>query len=54
MAADFAEELRKYGVTAISLWPGAVRTELMTNVFKAGTMTVERGKTTFSQVCIKA
>lgn len=29
MAADMAHELRKFGVTSVSLWPGAVRTELI-------------------------
>lgn len=29
LAADTAFELRKHGVTAVSLWPGAVRTEIV-------------------------
>jgi len=28
LAADMAQELKKHNVTAISLWPGAVRTEM--------------------------
>lgn len=36
MAADFGVELRKHNVTAVSLWPGAVRTELITNKLDSG------------------
>ncbi|XP_078059916.1 dehydrogenase/reductase SDR family member 1-like isoform X2 [Mustelus asterias] len=32
MAADCALELRKHGVSYVSLWPGAVRTETMTDL----------------------
>ncbi|XP_048477264.1 dehydrogenase/reductase SDR family member 1 isoform X2 [Rhincodon typus] len=32
MAADCAEELRRHGVSYISLWPGAVRTETVTDL----------------------
>ncbi|XP_078604718.1 dehydrogenase/reductase SDR family member 1-like [Branchiostoma floridae x Branchiostoma japonicum] len=32
MAADCAHELRKHNVAFISLWPGAVKTELVTNL----------------------
>ena len=35
MAADCAVELRKSGVTMISLWPGPVKTELL-NSFREG------------------
>ncbi|KAJ1352021.1 hypothetical protein KIN20_008208 [Parelaphostrongylus tenuis] len=33
MAGDMAEELKTKNVCVVSIWPGAVRTELITNVF---------------------
>jgi len=36
LAADTAEELRKHNITSISLWPGAVRTELIVNKMDSG------------------
>lgn len=32
MAADCAIELKRHNVACISLWPGAVRTELVTSI----------------------
>lgn len=32
LAADMAVELKKHGVAAISLWPGAVKTELVSDM----------------------
>lgn len=32
LAADIAVELKSRGVTAISLWPGAVQTELVSDM----------------------
>lgn len=32
LAADMAVELKKHGVASISLWPGAVRTELVSDM----------------------
>lgn len=32
MAADMGHELRKHKVTVVSLWPGAVQTELVTKL----------------------
>lgn len=32
LAADMAVELKKHGVAAISLWPGAVQTELVSDM----------------------
>lgn len=32
LAADMAVELKKHGVATISLWPGAVQTELVTDM----------------------
>lgn len=36
MAADMAEELREHNVTIVSLWPGAVNTELFGQLLKEG------------------
>lgn len=36
MAADCAQELRKHNVTCVSLWPGPVRTELITSKMESG------------------
>ncbi len=32
MAGDCGVELKKFGVTMVSLYPGAVKTELVTNL----------------------
>lgn len=32
LAADMAIELKRHGVASVSLWPGAVRTELVSNM----------------------
>ena len=32
MAADMAVELRKQNVACVSLWPGAVKTEIVTDL----------------------
>src|SRR5688572_22663953 len=36
MAKDMAKELRPHNITVVSLWPGAVKTELMTRLAEAG------------------
>jgi len=36
MAGDIGHELRKHNITAISLWPGAVKTELLQAKFDSG------------------
>jgi dehydrogenase/reductase SDR family protein 1 len=36
MAKDMAVELRPYGITAVSLWPGVVRTEYLMKAHEAG------------------
>ncbi len=36
MAADMAIELRKKNICVVSLWPGAVVTELVADVIKQG------------------
>jgi dehydrogenase/reductase SDR family protein 1 len=36
MAKDMSVELRPYGITAVSLWPGVVRTEYLTRAHAAG------------------
>jgi len=36
LAADIAQEMRRSNITAISLWPGAVRTELITQKMDSG------------------
>lgn len=33
MMADIAKELKEHNITAVSFWPGAVATELVTDVF---------------------
>ena len=43
MAADCAIELRKHNVAFISLWPGAVRTELISEMMKTG-FSMDTGK----------
>jgi NAD(P)-dependent dehydrogenase (short-subunit alcohol dehydrogenase family) len=53
MAADTAVELRKYNVTSVSLWPGAVRTELTGKMMEAGTVTIDTGKATFEHVRLR-
>ncbi|CAD5213478.1 unnamed protein product [Bursaphelenchus xylophilus] len=40
LAADMAFDLQDYGITSISLWPGAVKTEIIQQTILAG-----RGKT---------
>mmetsp|Transcript_14512 Transcript_14512/g.23813 ORF Transcript_14512/g.23813 Transcript_14512/m.23813 type:complete len:313 (+) Transcript_14512:52-990(+) len=37
LTADSAHELKDHGVTVVSLWPGAVRTEVVEKNLKAGT-----------------
>ena len=37
MAADCAIELRKSKVAMVSLWPGAVQTEIITDIIEKGT-----------------
>merc|ERR1712060_415929 len=37
LTADSAQELREHGVTVVSLWPGAVATEVVEANLKAGT-----------------
>ncbi|CAB1317214.1 unnamed protein product [Coregonus sp. 'balchen'] len=44
LAADTAVELRSRGVASISLWPGAVQTELFRDVFANGETTELSGK----------
>uniref|UniRef100_A0A914WP64 Dehydrogenase/reductase SDR family member 1 n=1 Tax=Plectus sambesii TaxID=2011161 RepID=A0A914WP64_9BILA len=53
MAADMAHELYKYGVTAISLWPGAVRTELITKFVDSGKFGSGSGKGEMSAATVK-
>lgn len=36
MAVDMAEELRAHKVAIVSLWPGTVRTELLTKAAYSG------------------
>lgn len=43
LAADMAVELKSHGVTAISLWPGAVKTELVSDMILERNV-VESGK----------
>lgn len=43
LAADMAVELKRHGVTAISLWPGAVKTELVSDLILERNV-VESGK----------
>jgi NAD(P)-dependent dehydrogenase (short-subunit alcohol dehydrogenase family) len=46
MAKDMAEELREFDITAVSLWPGIVRTEHMLQAHKDGTVPfdIEKGE----------
>lgn len=46
MAVDCGIELKKYNVTMLSLYPGAVKTELVTQLVKSGETetTLEGGK----------
>lgn len=37
LTADSAKELKPHGITVVSLWPGAVATEVVQNNLKAGT-----------------
>lgn len=34
MSSDMAQELQDTGITVISLWPSAVKTELITNMIE--------------------
>lgn len=43
LAADCAHELKKHGVAAISLWPGAVKTEQILEKFKDPDMSFKVG-----------
>ena len=57
MAADCAVELRKHKVAAISLWPGAVKTEvvegtLLTDSFKGEYYQPGAGKITTEKVSV--
>lgn len=38
LTADSAVELKEHGVTVVSVWPGAVRTEIVEKNLKAGTV----------------
>lgn len=42
LASDMAADLAEYGITSVSLWPGAVKTEIIEQTILAG-----RGKVTF-------
>lgn len=48
MAADMAHELFGKGVTVISLWPGAVKTEVFEKMVKQGVFDASADKTTRS------
>ena len=57
MAADFAIELKDYGVTAVSLYPSAVKTEFILDAAARGDVTIdpERAESPrFSGRCIAA
>lgn len=48
MSADIAFELKNVGVTAVSLWPGTVKTETSKDLIYSGKFTALTG---IPQVC---
>lgn len=42
MSADTAVELRKYGVSVVSIWPGLVQTEMIVDAAQQGQLSLER------------
>lgn len=55
LAADMAVELKSRGVTSVSLWPGAVQTELVSQfVLEKDTVTGINSKvhTSLTEMCI--
>ena len=48
MMADMAVELKKHNIAAVSLWPGAARTETITDI-QAG----KHGERRAKRVCFK-
>ncbi|KII71070.1 Dehydrogenase/reductase SDR family member 1 [Thelohanellus kitauei] len=36
MAVEMGQELKSHGITVVSLWPGLVRTEILTKLYKEG------------------
>eukprot|EP00066_Takifugu_rubripes_P027945 XP_011617211.1 PREDICTED: dehydrogenase/reductase SDR family member 1 [Takifugu rubripes] len=53
LAADMAVELKRHGVTTISLWPGAVKTELVSDMILEKNV-VESGKFKMRNVFVNA
>ena len=49
MAADMAVELRKQNVACVSLWPGAVKTEIVTDLILS--KADQGGKVLFNYKC---
>ena len=45
LTKDMAHELRPHGVAAVSLWPGAVKTEFVLAAAKAGQMDLSKAET---------
>lgn len=52
MAADCAQELRRHGVSYVSLWPGWVQTELLMEYVKDNKVTDSTLKKMDFQVCV--
>ena len=44
LAKDMAHELKPHGVAAVSLWPGAVKTEFVLEAAKAGNMDISKAE----------
>ncbi|KIH48583.1 hypothetical protein ANCDUO_21346 [Ancylostoma duodenale] len=52
MSADMAVELKPKNVCVVSIWPGAVRTELITNMLDSQKTGVKTNEVPFSRIVI--